>query len=97
MCILLSGYVHATLVSDMHCQSSHDAHVTNMLCDNIAGVALTMEEQNDTVLVQRRVNAIQALRLGFTHQDGCTISEQILRHLVDLKSAYLVDHPSESM
>jgi hypothetical protein len=97
MCILLSGYVHATLVSDMHCQSSHDAHVTNMPCDNIAGVALTMEEQNDTVLVQRRVNAIQALRLGFTHQDGCTISEQILRHLVDLKSAYLVDHPSESM
>ena len=77
MCILLSGYdiVHATLVSDLHCQStcSHDAHVTNMPCDNIAGVALSMEEQNDTVLVQRRVNTIQALRRQFTHQDGCTI------------------------
>ena len=84
-------------MSDLHCQSSHDARVTNMPCDNIACVALIMEQQNGTVLVQRRVNNIQALRLQFTHQDGCTIPEQILRHLVDLKSAYLVERPSESI
>ena len=76
MCMLLLGYVHATLVSDLHWQRSHAARVTNMPCDNIAGMALSMEQQNDTVLVQRRVNNIQALRLQFTHQDGCTISEK---------------------